>query len=74
MEYELIHEIRNPCRGNQMRDVFFREVRCDDPESYVRAYLGGRITELRAEAKTDGQMVIHAVSDSMVHRFDFCPL
>ena len=32
MEYELVHEIQNLCRNNQMRDVFFEEVECDDPE------------------------------------------
>lgn len=74
MEYELIHEIRNPCRGNQMRDIFFEEITCDDPERYVRALLGGRITELRAEWGRDGQVVIHAGADSLTHRFDFCPL
>ena len=38
-EYELIHEIKNLCRNNQMRDVFFEEVECDDPVEYVRAKL-----------------------------------
>ena len=36
MEYELVHEIQNLCRNNQMRDVFFEEVECDDPEEYLR--------------------------------------
>ena len=31
MEYELVHEIKNLCRNNQMRDIFFEEVECDDP-------------------------------------------
>ena len=31
-EYELVREIKNLCRNNQMRDVFFEEVTCDDPE------------------------------------------
>ena len=33
MEYELVHEIQNLCRNNQMRDVFFEEVECDEPEA-----------------------------------------
>lgn len=74
MEYELIHEIKNPCRGNQMRDIFFQEIRCEDPEAYVRELLNERITELTAQAGRDGQVVIHAAADSLVHRFDFCPL
>ena len=35
-EYELVYEIKNLCRNNQMRDVFFEEVECDDPEEYLR--------------------------------------
>ena len=31
MEYELVHEIKNLCRNNQMRDIFFEELECDDP-------------------------------------------
>ena len=34
-EYELVREIKNLCRNNQMRDVFFEEVTCDDPAEYV---------------------------------------
>ena len=29
-EYELVHEIQNLCRNNQMRDVFIEEITCDD--------------------------------------------
>ena len=32
-EYELVHEIQNLCRNNQMRDIFFKEVETDDPVS-----------------------------------------
>jgi len=74
MEYELIHEIKNPCRGNQMRDVFFLEVECSDPERYVRKLLGSRITELTCENGPDGQITIHVNTDGLIQRFDFCPL
>ena len=39
-EYELVYEIKNLCRNNQMRDVFFEEVECDDPEEGA----GGSVT------------------------------
>ena len=32
MEFELVHEIQNQCPNNQMRDIFFEEIQCDDPE------------------------------------------
>ena len=38
-EYELVREIPNLCRNNQMRDVFFDEVETDDPVAYVRSFL-----------------------------------
>ena len=30
MEYELVHEIKNHCPNNQMRDIFIEEVETDD--------------------------------------------
>ena len=38
-EYELVREIPNLCRNNQMRDVFFDEEETDDPVQYVRTFL-----------------------------------
>ena len=38
-EYELVREIQNLCRNNQMRDVFISEVETDNPENYVRDFL-----------------------------------
>ena len=30
-EYELVREIKNLCPNNQMRNIFFEEITCDDP-------------------------------------------
>ena len=38
-EYELVREIPNLCRNNQMRDIFFEEVETEDPVAYVRRLL-----------------------------------
>ena len=73
-EYELIHEIKNLCRNNQMRDVFFEEVECDDPETYVRQMLKGKTIELSREDGSDGQVVIHAVADGLIQKFVFTPV
>ena len=48
-EYELVHEIKNLCRNNQMRDIFFEEIACDDPEAYVRQKYAGKVMELTVE-------------------------
>ena len=42
-EYELVREIPNLCRNNQMRDVFVSEVETDDPAAYVRDFVKGEI-------------------------------
>ena len=73
-EYELIHEIKNLCRNNQMRDVFFEEVECDDPETYVRQLLKGKEIELSREEGPNGQVVIHAVADGLIQKFVFTPI
>ena len=70
MEYEVVHEIKNSCPNNQMRDVFIEEVETDDPVSFVRTRLHGHIDELTAEERSDG-VTIHAVCDGLRHVFIF---
>jgi len=74
MEYELVREIPNLCRNNQMRDIFFSEVQTDDPETYVRAFLKDAQTDLSVEKKTDGSVVIYAVADGLTQKFTFTPI
>ena len=74
MEYELVHEIKNLCRNNQMRDIFFDEIECDEPETYVRNMLKGKTLELSREEGPDGQLTIHAVADGLIQKFVFTPI
>ena len=53
-QYELVREIQNLCRNNQMRDVFFEEVETADPEAYVRAALKGKNVELTVDPLPGG--------------------
>ena len=73
-EYELVHEIKNLCRNNQMRDIFFEELECADPEQYVRELLKGKTLELTKETGTGGQVTIHAVVDGLIQKFVFTPI
>lgn len=73
-EYELVREIKNLCRNNQMRDVFFEEVACGDPESYVRELLRGKNVELSVEPGAQGSVTIHATVDGLIQKFVFTPL
>ncbi len=73
-EYELVREIKNLCRNNQMRDVYFEEVTCDDPEQYVREMLQGKSVEMTAEHGPDGQVTVHASCDGLIQKFVFSPV
>ena len=73
-EYEMVREIKNLCRNNQMRDIFFEEVECDDPASYVRGMLKGREVELSWEPGAGGAVTVHAVVDGVIQRFVFTPI
>ena len=73
-EYELVREIPNLCRNNQMRDVFFEEVACDDPVAYVRSFLKGSQVEISADARQDGTVTVYAVADGLTQKFIFTPI
>ena len=73
-EYELVREIKNLCRNNQMRDIFFEEVQCHSPEAYVRDLLKGKEMELTAEYGPAGTVTIHAVVDGLMQKFVFTPI
>ena len=74
MEYELVWEIKNLCPNNQMRDIFFDEICCEDPEAYVREQLKGKQIELTAEPGPRGQLTIHATVDGLIQKFVFTPI
>lgn len=73
-EYEMVHEIKNLCRNNQMRDVFFEEIECDDPVEYLRRRLAGKQVELTEERGTEGTVTIHATVDGLIEKFVFTPI
>lgn len=74
MEYELVQEIKNLCRNNQMRDVFFEEIECEDPETWLRQKLKGKTVELTVEPGAGGAVTIHAVVDGLMQKFVFTPI
>lgn len=73
-QYELVHEIKNLCRNNQMRDIFFEEIECDDPEAYLRRRLSGKQLEMTTEPSEGGAVTIHAVVDGLIQKFVFTPI
>ena len=74
MEYELVREIPNLCPNNQMRDIFFEEVECDDPEAYVRSLVKGSQVEISVDRQPGGTVTVYAVADGMTQKFIFTPI
>ena len=74
MEYELVRELQNLCRNNQMRDIFFEEVETADPVSYVRSILRGREVELSVDKKEGGAVTVYASVDGLTQKFVFTPI
>lgn len=74
MEYELVHEIKNQCPNNQMRDIFFDEIECDDPERYLLAKLKGSDIRMEREEGRNGTVTIHAEVDGLMQKFIFTPI
>ena len=72
--YEMVREIQNLCRNNQMRDVFIEDVETDDPEGYVRSLLKGAVVELIADRKADGAVTVYASCDGITQKFLFAPV
>lgn len=73
-EYELVREIPNLCRNNQMRDVFFDEVQTGDPVEYVRHFLKDAAYELSVDRREDGTVTVYAVADGLTQKFIFTPI
>ena len=73
-EYELVREIPNLCRNNQMRDVFFSEVETDDPVQYVQDFLKGKSVEISVDDKGNGALTVYAVCDGLQQKFVFTPI
>lgn len=70
--YELVREIKNLCRNNQMRDISFEEVECESPEDYVRSVLRGTDIQISAEHSGD-TVTVHASVDGLIQKFVFTP-
>ena len=73
-QYELVREILNSCERNQMRDVFFQEISCADPEQYVRDMFAGQEIEVDPQDMANGDMVIFVKVGSVYQKFIFTPL
>ena len=69
--YEVVREIPNFCRNNQMRDVFFKEISCDDPEQYVRGLFPGQQCEFDVQHSENGDAAIFVKTGGICQKFLF---
>ena len=73
-QYEVVHEIKNLCPNNQMRDIFFDEVETDDPVEYVRNYLKGKTVDISVNRGEAGSVTVYATCDGLIQQFTFTPI
>ena len=74
MWYELVREIPNLCRNNQMRDISFDEVQTDDPVQYVQDILKDSRVDLTFSRDDSGVITVFAVADGLTQKFIFTPI
>ena len=69
--YEMVREIPNSCKNNQMRDVFIDEISCDDPEQYVRGLFSGQQCELEVQRRKNGDAEVFVRTGGICQKFLF---
>ena len=69
--YEVVREIENNCKRNQMRDVLFFEVETDDPVEWVRQEVKGKEVEISTETNRQGELTVFAESAGLPQKFFF---
>ena len=70
-EYETVWEIFNKCPNNQMRDVFFDEIQCEDPEEYIKKKFADKVLEYEKTVQPDGTIVFDIVTSGIRQRYTF---
>ncbi len=73
MRYEVIREILNLCRGNQMRDVFVTEMETDDPDGVAMSFCTGENYTMEKQVKPDGSIIYDFTVDGLHQRLSFTP-
>ena len=68
--YEMIREIFNECRNNQMRDVFISEVETDDLDAVVKQYLVGGEVTCEKELTANGAVYTYS-TDGLLQKLTF---
>ena len=69
--YEVVREIPNSCKNNQMRDVFIEEVSCDDPKQYIRDMFSGQRCEFDTQRTENGDTTIFVRAGDLYQKFLF---
>lgn len=73
-EYETVWEIFNQCSNNQMRDVFIEEIKCEDPEIYIKNKFKDKVLEYEKTVYEDGTAIFDIITSGIKQRYTFTPL
>ena len=74
MQYEMIREIFNQCSGNQMRDVFFKEIETNDTNAVVKEFLIGKHVTCDKSVSENGSVIYDIDTDGVHSRIGFTPV
>lgn len=69
--YEMVREIFNSCSGNQMRDVFIKEIETDDMDAVVQEFLTGNEVHYEKFVQDNGVVIFDINTDGMNQRVTF---
>ena len=70
-EYEIVHQVYNPCSGDQNADVDIREAAIEDLDSYMKQELGDLKDSMEKELLADGSKVFHVDAAGQLQKFTF---
>ncbi len=70
-EYEAVWEIFNSCANNQMRDVFFEELKLEDPEQYILEKFKDKELKYEKSVQEDGTIVFDITTSGIRQRYSF---
>ncbi len=73
-EYEVIWEIFNECANNQMRDIFFDEIKIEDPEVYVQSKFKDKVFQYEKSVAEDGSIIFDISTSGIMQRMTFSPI
>ena len=73
-EYEIVHQVYNPCSGDQNADVDIQQAAIENLDGYMKQRLGDLKATMEVETLADGSTVYHVNAAGQLQKFTFTEL